>query len=107
VPFGLSRVFSLWLFGFERQREAAWISAISLGVGVIFSFLLVYPLGAVGLALANSIGGLFLLILTIRAFGVKIFLNILYSKKSLILIAVLTCEFFALLALRQILQMFF
>jgi len=31
IPFGLSRIFSLWLYSTQRQKEAAKISAIALG----------------------------------------------------------------------------
>ncbi|MDR1460084.1 MAG: murein biosynthesis integral membrane protein MurJ [Campylobacteraceae bacterium] len=107
VPFGLSRIFSLWLFAQQRQKEAAMISAVSLGIGVLFSFALVYPFGVVGLSLANSISGLFLFILTIRAFGVKTFFNIIKLKKLLFLFILLTVEFFVLLALKEVLQSLF
>ncbi|MDR1007025.1 MAG: murein biosynthesis integral membrane protein MurJ [Campylobacteraceae bacterium] len=104
IPFGLSRIFSLWLFAHQRQKEAAVISAIALGGGILFSFILVYPMGVVGLALANSIGGLFLFVLTIRAFGFKIFFNIIRSKKLPLLILFLTVESFILIVLKEVLQ---
>ncbi|MDR1977081.1 MAG: murein biosynthesis integral membrane protein MurJ [Campylobacteraceae bacterium] len=104
IPFGLSRIFSLWLFGHQRQKEAAIISAISLGGGIIFSFILVYPLGVVGLALANSLGGFFLFILTIRAFGIKAFFGIIKSLKSALLILALIIEAVALIFLMEILN---
>jgi putative peptidoglycan lipid II flippase len=106
VPFGLSRIFSLWLFAHQKQKEAAIISAIALGGGILFSFILVYPMGVTGLALANSIGGFFLFVLTIRAFGFKIFFNIIRSKKLPLLILFLTVEFFILLILEKALQLF-
>ncbi|MDR3345592.1 MAG: murein biosynthesis integral membrane protein MurJ [Campylobacteraceae bacterium] len=106
VPFGLSRIFSLWLFGFERQKEAAFISAAALGIGIIFSFILVYPFGVVGLALANSIGGLFLFIFTIRAFGVKVFFGIIRSKKLILLICALALEALMLIFLRKLLYVY-
>ncbi|MDR0408719.1 MAG: murein biosynthesis integral membrane protein MurJ [Campylobacteraceae bacterium] len=107
VPFGLSRVFSLWLFAQQRQKEAAMISAVSLGCGALLSFALVYILGVIGLALANSISGLLLFILTIRAFGIKIFFSIIKLKKLTVLLAVLVGEFFVLSALKDILQPLF
>ncbi|MDR0579654.1 MAG: murein biosynthesis integral membrane protein MurJ [Campylobacteraceae bacterium] len=104
IPFGLSRMFSLWLFAQQRQKEAAIISAISLGIGIIFSFILVYPFGVIGLSLANSLGGFFLFILTIRAFGFRRFFSIIYSKKLLLLTALLVIEFFTLLIVKEVLQ---
>ncbi|MDR3177650.1 MAG: murein biosynthesis integral membrane protein MurJ [Campylobacteraceae bacterium] len=106
VPFGLSRVFSLWLFAQQRQKEAAMISAVSLGGGALFSFILVYPLGVIGLALANSLGGFFLFILTIRAFGFRVFFNIIRSKKLIFLILFLVVEFFVLLMIKNLLGQF-
>jgi putative peptidoglycan lipid II flippase len=102
IPFGLSRIFSLWLFGHQRQKEAAAISAIALGGGIIFSFILVYPFGVVGLALANSLGGLFLFILTIRAFGVKRFFGIIKSLKLVLLALILIIEAVTLIFLMEI-----
>ncbi|MDR1555105.1 MAG: murein biosynthesis integral membrane protein MurJ [Campylobacteraceae bacterium] len=107
VPFGLSRIFSLWLFAQQRQKEAAMISAISLGIGAVFSFILVYPLGVAGLALAGSLSGFLLFILTIKAFGFKTFFSIIYSKKLSFLIMTLVIEFFILLILKKMLQPLF
>jgi putative peptidoglycan lipid II flippase len=107
VPFGLAKIFSLWLFAHEQQKRAAAISAVSLGIGVAFSFALVYPLGVIGLALANSIGGLILLILTLRAFGFGSFLGIITSQKLPLLIATLAAEAGVLLIIRKILDVYF
>ncbi|MDR2635213.1 MAG: murein biosynthesis integral membrane protein MurJ [Campylobacteraceae bacterium] len=106
IPFGLSRIFSLWLFAQQRQKEAAMISAVALGGGVVFSFILVYPLGVIGLALASSLSGFFLFILTIRAFGFRRFFSIIYSKKLPLLILLLVVETFVLLIFKDILQKF-
>jgi putative peptidoglycan lipid II flippase len=80
IPFGLSRIFSLWLYSTQRQKEAAKISALSLGVNILLSLALVFPLKAAGLALASSLSGFILLFLTIRAFGIEAFLDIIRSK---------------------------
>jgi putative peptidoglycan lipid II flippase len=42
-----------------------------------------YPLGASGLALAGSIGGWVLFILTVKEVGTDKFMKIIHSKKSL------------------------
>ncbi|MDR1614012.1 MAG: murein biosynthesis integral membrane protein MurJ [Campylobacteraceae bacterium] len=102
IPFGLSRIFSLWLFAQQRQKEAAVISATALGGGIIFSFILVYPFGVIGLALANSLGGLFLFILTIRAFGIKRFFDIIQPSKLALLMLTLIIEAAALIFLMEI-----
>ena len=86
IPFGLSRIFSLWLYSTQRQKEAAKISAIALGVNIILSLLLVSYFKAAGLALASSLSGFIILFLTIRAFGTQAFLDIIKTKKSLYLL---------------------
>ncbi len=88
IPFGLARIFSLWLFAKHQQKEAAKISAISLGINIVLSLTLIYPLGAAGLALASSLSGFILFYLTIKKFGVTEFLNIVKDKKLFVLISV-------------------
>ena len=93
VPFGLSRIFSLWLYSYQMQGKAAKISAISLLCGVGFSLILMHPFGAMGLALSGSLSGFVLFILTIRIFGFKRFLDIINHKKAwLLLIGIISIE---------------
>lgn len=87
LPYGLSRIFSLWLYSTHRQKEAAKISAIALGANILFSLALVYQFKAAGLALASSLSGFILLFLTIRAFGLEAFLDIIKSKYLVYLLA--------------------
>ncbi len=89
IPFGLSRIFSLWLYAKQRQKEAAKISAIALGVNIILSLILIYPFKAAGLALASSLSGFILFYLTISKFGKDEFMSILKDKKIFILVGVL------------------
>ena len=91
LPFGLSRIFSLWLYATHRQKEAAKISGLSLGVNIILSLAFIIPLKAAGLALASSLSGIVLFALTIRAFGTKRFLDILWNRKltGLLLLTIL------------------
>lgn len=86
LPYGLSRIFSLWLYSTHKQKEAAKISTIALGANILFSLALVYQFKAAGLALASSMSGFILFFLTIRAFGLQAFLDIIKSKKSLYLV---------------------
>lgn len=90
LPYGLARIFSLWLYAHNMQGKAAKISAISLLCGVGFSLMLMYPLGASGLALASSLGGVLYFTLTIRIFGVKNFIPMLKNTKGWILLAIIT-----------------
>jgi putative peptidoglycan lipid II flippase len=80
LPFGISKIFSLWLYSTHNQAQAAKISIIALGVNVVLSLAFIYPLKAVGLALASSMSGFVLLILTIKYFGLREFLEIIKSK---------------------------
>ena len=83
IPFGLSKLFSLWLYATHRQGAAAKIAAKSLGVNILFSLLLIAPMAAPGLALASSISGWVLFFLTVSAVGREIFLDIMRSKYAL------------------------
>ncbi len=69
LPFGLGKIFSLWLYAKEQQFKAAKISMISLGFNIIFSLILIKPYGAAGLAFASTLSGFILFFLTIKAFG--------------------------------------
>lgn len=81
MPFGIAKIFSLWLYARMQQKIAAKISIICLGVNLILAVALMQFLGAVGLALASSIGGFLQLILYIKTFGWNKFLGIIDFKK--------------------------
>lgn len=83
LPFGLAKLFSLYLYAMHKHIKAAKIAAISLIINVIFSILLMKPLGAAGLALSGSIGGGVQMVLTIREVGWGIFFNLLKTRYSL------------------------
>ncbi len=80
LPFGMAKLFSLWLYASHRQREAAGIAARSLGVNILFSILLIAPMAAPGLALASSISGWVLLWLTMKAVGRELVFDIMHAK---------------------------
>ncbi len=86
VPFGLAKIFSLWLYATHQQKKAAKISGISLGVNIFFSLILIKPFEASGLALASSISATVLLWLTIKAFGKDKFFAIIKNRYSLYLL---------------------
>lgn len=81
LPYGLAKLFSLWLYAKQRQKLAAKIATYSLVVNILFSLGLVYFLQEAGLALASSIAGFVLLALSIKAFGWKPFLSFLQDKR--------------------------
>ncbi len=84
LPFGLSKLFALWLYAQQRQGEAAKIATYTLGSNIILSLALIAPLQAGGLALASSISGFIGFVMTVKAFGSKRFFDII-SKKYLLL----------------------
>ena len=86
LPFGLAKLFSMYLFASHKHGKAAKIVIYQLIISSIFSLILMKPMGAMGLALAGSIGGWVLFILTIREVGFDIFKEIIKSKKSLLFI---------------------
>ncbi|MDD4854968.1 MAG: murein biosynthesis integral membrane protein MurJ, partial [Sulfuricurvum sp.] len=83
IPFGLAKLFSLYLYAMHKHLKAAKIAGASLIINLIFSLLLMKPMGAAGLALAGSIGGAVQLILTAREIGWGIVFNLLKTKYSL------------------------
>jgi len=83
LPFGLAKLFSLFLYASHRHKKAAKIAIYSLITSVSFSLILMQSMGASGLALAGSIGGWVLFVLTVKEVGLDKFLDIVKSKKSL------------------------
>ncbi len=86
LPFGIQKLFALWLYAQEMQMKAAKIATLSLGVYIVFALAFIQPLGVAGLALASTLGGFVSFIFTIRAFGTDNFLQMLKSKNTLYLI---------------------
>jgi putative peptidoglycan lipid II flippase len=89
VPFGLAKLFSLFLYASHKHLKAAKISLYSLIASVSAALILMHPMGASGLALAGSIGGWVLFIFTVKEVGVTYFLRIIRSKKLFYLIIAL------------------
>jgi len=75
LPFGLAKIFSLWLYANEQQFLSAKISMKSLAWNIIFSLILIKPFGAAGLAFASTLSGFILFYLTIKAFGFSKFIE--------------------------------
>ena len=91
LPYGVARIFSLWLYSLKMQGKAAKISAISLAFGVLCSIVLMQFFGAFGLALSSSMAGFMLFILTIRAFGFAKFRKIIAKPKFFVYLIILLC----------------
>ena len=97
VPFGLQKLFVLWLYAKEMQMRAAKIATFSLFTYIIFALFFISSIGVSGLALASTLGGIVSFILTIKAFGIKNFLDILRSKNIIYFIVSISIFIFLLL----------
>jgi putative peptidoglycan lipid II flippase len=87
LPYGIQKLFLLWLYAKEMQMRAAKIATFSLISYIVFALIFITPFGAAGLALAGTLSGISGFILVIKAFGVKNFFDILRNKKSIYLVA--------------------
>lgn len=79
IPFGIAKIFSLWLYAHEQQFTAAKISMKALAWNIVFSLILIKPFGAAGLAFASTISGFILFYLTIKEFGFSKFRKLLIN----------------------------
>ncbi|WP_311337493.1 murein biosynthesis integral membrane protein MurJ [Campylobacter ureolyticus] len=104
LPFGLAKIFSLWLYAKNKQNIAAKIAIKSLILNIISCFLLIKPLGAAGLALASSIGGFYLFIMNLKEFGFRNFLDIINPKKIFIILALCSIEVLLFLVFKEIIN---
>jgi len=91
LPFGLAKLFSLFLYASHRHLKAAKIAVYSLIASVTSSLVLMQFMGTSGLALAGSIGGWVLFTLTVKEVGFDKFLQIIQSKNSLIFVISMIC----------------
>ena len=82
LPFGLAKLFALFLYATKRHKKAAIISIISLVFTILFSLVLMNLMGASGLALSGSIGGFILLVLTIKEVGFAKLKEIIYIRPT-------------------------
>lgn len=83
IPFGLAKIFSLWLYAHEKQFIAAKISMKALAWNIVFSLALIIPYEAAGLAFASTISGFVLFYLTIKEFGFTKFKQLLTNTTDL------------------------
>ncbi len=104
LPFGLAKIFSLWLYSTHRQKTAAKIALKALSINIIFSLTLIFFLQASGLALASSLAGFVLFYFTIKEFGKKEFFAIIRDKLMLYLIFIAFAEIGILLVAKEIIN---
>lgn len=107
VPFGLAKIFSLWLYAKMKQNVAAKISVASLVLNVLSCAVLVRPFGAAGLAFASSISGVFLFIMNIKAFGFRNFLAIINAKKIAFILLCCVVEILILWMFKRLINGYF
>jgi putative peptidoglycan lipid II flippase len=80
IPFGIAKIFSLWLYSHEQQFLAAKISMKALAFNIVFSLIFITPYGAAGLAFASTLSGFILFYLTIKEFGFSKFKELIFTK---------------------------
>ena len=106
LPFGLNKLFSLWLYAKQQQLQAAKITTFSLIADIVFSVSLVSSMGVAGLALGTTVSGIVSFVLTLRVFGIKPFLDIFISKYALYLLGGSVVLTILLLLLKELLHVY-
>ena len=105
IPFGMQKLFILWLYAKEMQIKAAKIATISLGIYIVLAIIFINILGVSGLALASTIGGFTSLFLTLKVFGFSEFLKFIDFKNIIYLFAGSIALIFLLFSLKEFLIM--
>ena len=105
LPFGLNKLFSSYLYATHKHMKAAKFSAISLGVNIIFSLILIFPMKVYGLALASSLGGIVLFYLTLKEFGFKEFLSFFEKRYLFYLIFVILISIILAVGFKEIIYL--
>ncbi len=100
IPYGLNKLFSLWLYANHKQKTAAKIATISLVTYLVVALSLIKPFGVEGLALAGSIIGFLNLFLTLKYFGADNLLYILDKAKIFKFTIILTIFMLLLASIR-------
>jgi putative peptidoglycan lipid II flippase len=99
LPYGLAKLFSLWLYATHQLKVSALISTYTLTLNIVLALALIQPLGALGLALASSLSGILLLILTLYHFSYQRFFTMVKSKYAIYFLVSLLPFYGILLAL--------
>ena len=89
IPYGLAKLFSLFLYAAHRHTDAAKVSVVSLVVTVTLSLFLMKSMQAAGLALAGSFGGWALFLYTVYHVGFDKLLSILKHRYTLLFFIVM------------------
>lgn len=94
LPFGLQKLFSLWLYAKFKQKIAAVIALKSLVISTLCSIVFIFliqeeNLKVIAVALSSSISAFYLLGANIKEFGFKNFFNLISIKICFLMIIVL------------------
>ncbi len=89
LPFGLQKLFSLWLYAEFKQKIAALFALKSLILSAICSVILIFlikdeNLKVLALAISSSLSAFYLLFANIKEFGFKRFFTLISWKFSLL-----------------------
>ena len=105
-PFGLQKLFLLWLYSKELQMKAAKIATVSLATYIVFALSFITPMGVSGLALASTLSGFASFFLTIKVYGIREFFDILRSKKTVYLFVFMAVFIFILLIFKDFISVY-
>jgi putative peptidoglycan lipid II flippase len=106
IPYGISKLFSSYMYATHKHLKAAKFSAIALTGNIIFSIILIFPLKVYGLALSSSIAGIIMLCLYIKEFSFKLFLSFFEKKYLFYLILCIIASIIAAIIFKKILMLF-
>ena len=102
LPFGLQKLFSLWLYAEFKQKIAAIIAIKSLILSAFVSIVLIFlikdeNLKVLAVAFASSLSAFYLLLANIKEFGFRRFWSLISWKKSFLALVFLACFSYLLL----------
>ncbi|KRS47692.1 lipid II flippase MurJ, partial [Campylobacter coli] len=91
LPFGLQKLFSLWLYAKFKQKTAAFIAFKALLISALCSVLFIFlikdeSLKVIAVALSSSLSAFYLLIANIKEFGFKNFFALISFKFCFLMI---------------------
>jgi len=97
LPFGLQKLFSLWLYAKFKQKTAAFIAFKALIISLVFSVFFIFlideeKMKVISIALASSLSAFYLLFANIKEFGFKTFFS-LFSLRFVFLALVFLAFF--------------
>ena len=112
LPFGLQKLFSLWLYAKFKQKTAAWIAVKSLIISALCSMAFIFlikdeSLKVIAVALSSSISAFYLLGANIKEFGFKKFFALISIKICLLVIVALIIFTILLILVKPYILSFF